>query len=268
MAVTRLAGGLSPGAGGDPRTFPQIWNATADVIDDLGVGFRLVGTRYYTANGTFDKADPFDDGNPSGVVVRAVRVRVQAGGGGSGSSRATTSTQGSASSGGAGGGYAESFILASALTASVDVVVGAGGAGGAAPDTAGSNGGASSFGSGEAFEVSAVGGAGGDSSIARATPTVPASPSTGGAGGVGDLIIRGAGSSAPIVMGPEGVSSGGGRSFLSPGRDTPRFTSGSAGAVGELFGGGARGSINCNNQGSARNGSAGAAGIVIVEVFA
>jgi hypothetical protein len=35
MAVTRLSGGLTPGAAGDPRTFPQIWNATADVIDDV-----------------------------------------------------------------------------------------------------------------------------------------------------------------------------------------------------------------------------------------
>jgi len=265
MAITRLSGGLTPADGADPRTFPAIWN---DAVDELEVGFRLVGTRYFTANGTFAKADPFDDGNPSGVVVRAVRVKVQAGGGGSGSSRATTSTQGSASGGGAGGGYAESFILASALTASVDVVVGAGGAGGAAPDTAGSDGGASSFGSGEAFEVSAVGGAGGGFSIARATPTLPQSPALGGADGVGDLVIRGAQGSAPIVFGTEGMHSQGGKAFLSPGRDAFRTTSGTGGLVGELFGGGARGSINVNNQATARNGAAGAAGIVIVEVYA
>jgi len=33
MAVTRLTGGVSPGNPNDPRTFPDIWNATADVID-------------------------------------------------------------------------------------------------------------------------------------------------------------------------------------------------------------------------------------------
>ena len=33
MAVTRLTGGLSPANGNDPRTFPQIWNATADDIE-------------------------------------------------------------------------------------------------------------------------------------------------------------------------------------------------------------------------------------------
>jgi hypothetical protein len=34
--VTRLIGGLTPGDGADPRTFPAIWNATADVIESQG----------------------------------------------------------------------------------------------------------------------------------------------------------------------------------------------------------------------------------------
>lgn len=29
MAITRLSGGLAPGNGADPRTFPAIWNQTA-----------------------------------------------------------------------------------------------------------------------------------------------------------------------------------------------------------------------------------------------
>jgi hypothetical protein len=33
MTVTRLVGGLTPGDGSDPRTFPAIFNAAADVID-------------------------------------------------------------------------------------------------------------------------------------------------------------------------------------------------------------------------------------------
>lgn len=33
MAVTRLTGGLTPADGNDPRTFPQIWNATANDIE-------------------------------------------------------------------------------------------------------------------------------------------------------------------------------------------------------------------------------------------
>jgi hypothetical protein len=35
MAVTRLSGGLTPANGSDPRTFPAIWNATADDIEQL-----------------------------------------------------------------------------------------------------------------------------------------------------------------------------------------------------------------------------------------
>jgi len=33
MAVTRLSGGLTPANGSDPRTFPTIWNNTADDIE-------------------------------------------------------------------------------------------------------------------------------------------------------------------------------------------------------------------------------------------
>lgn len=33
MAVTRLSGGITPANGSDPRTFPAIWNATADDIE-------------------------------------------------------------------------------------------------------------------------------------------------------------------------------------------------------------------------------------------
>jgi hypothetical protein len=34
MAITRLTGGLTPANGADPRTFPAVWNAAADVIDE------------------------------------------------------------------------------------------------------------------------------------------------------------------------------------------------------------------------------------------
>jgi len=33
MAVTRLSGGLTPADGADPRTFPAIWNGTADDLE-------------------------------------------------------------------------------------------------------------------------------------------------------------------------------------------------------------------------------------------
>lgn len=34
MAITRLSGGLTPGDGSDPRTFPAIWNATATDLEN------------------------------------------------------------------------------------------------------------------------------------------------------------------------------------------------------------------------------------------
>jgi hypothetical protein len=43
MTVPRLSGGLTPGAAGDPRTFPQIWNATADVIDTAVLSTSVSG---------------------------------------------------------------------------------------------------------------------------------------------------------------------------------------------------------------------------------
>jgi hypothetical protein len=33
MAITRLSGGTTPANGSDPRTFPAIWNATANDIE-------------------------------------------------------------------------------------------------------------------------------------------------------------------------------------------------------------------------------------------
>lgn len=47
MAITRLSGGSTPADGSDPRTFPAIWNPTADVIDanesDIAALQTLVG---------------------------------------------------------------------------------------------------------------------------------------------------------------------------------------------------------------------------------
>jgi hypothetical protein len=35
MSITRLIGGLTPADGSDPRTFPVIWNTTADLIESI-----------------------------------------------------------------------------------------------------------------------------------------------------------------------------------------------------------------------------------------
>jgi hypothetical protein len=36
VTIIRLTGGLTPGDGSDPRTFPEIFNAAADVIEAQG----------------------------------------------------------------------------------------------------------------------------------------------------------------------------------------------------------------------------------------
>jgi len=99
MAITRLSGGISPGDGSDPRTFPTIFNSLADDIDSLSIGtavasdgqvltystavsgyvpedssglpsnaYAFVETVYFTSNGTFTKA--------SYPWLRAVRVLI------------------------------------------------------------------------------------------------------------------------------------------------------------------------------------------------
>jgi hypothetical protein len=45
MAVQRLAGGNTPANGGDPRTFPAIWNGTADDLEAFEYS-RLIGVHH------------------------------------------------------------------------------------------------------------------------------------------------------------------------------------------------------------------------------
>ena len=224
-------------------------------------GYVLVDTVYFTSNGTFTKATyPW---------LRAIRVKVQAGGGGSGTCRATGVDQGSGSGGGGGGAYAESFITDIAgLTSSVTVTRGAGGAGGSGTDVAGSNGGASSFGAGQAFEVSAPGGVGSAFSFARTVPTAPAAGGARSGLGVGQFSVEGSGGGAPFVFSGEGIHGPGGVSFLAGTQSAARSVSGANGLAGNQYGGGARGCINIPSQATARNGVSGAAGIVIVELYA
>jgi hypothetical protein len=60
--VTRLVGGVSPADAGDPRTFPQIWNATADLIEanEAGLDFKaplLLVENVQTGNYTLALSD-------------------------------------------------------------------------------------------------------------------------------------------------------------------------------------------------------------------
>lgn len=279
MAVERLTGGLTPADGSDPRTFPAIWNATADDIEQsqadiagLQQGFRFVGTRYFFSDGQFEKADPFDDGNHTGLVLRAIRVRLVAGGGGT-SYISSSAGNGAASSGGSSGGYAERFFTdIAAMPSSVDVTVGAGGAGGTVSFVSGQGGGTSEFGgSGDSWRTRAEGGGasnrannrGEGDSLATRSPTA-------GIGLDGDLLIQSS-AAGPSVgeantffsvggAGADSMFGGGGR-----GAGGLSANSASAGDLGG-FGAGAGGGVIRGDAGPI-DGSPGTTGLVVIDCF-
>jgi hypothetical protein len=230
------------------------------------VGFRYVGTRYYTSSGTFAKADPFGDGSFDGSRMRGIRVRLVGGGGGSGGSTTTAAGGVSAGAPGGGGGYAEKFITDIAgLTASETVTLGAGGAAGTAAG-AGNNGGTSS-----AFGVTATGGEGGAAGIAIALASqIPGTPALGGAGTGGDLNVRGdQGVSAFFTAVDRAFRGASGGSVFSGMRSAGVAGGADAGIAPSTsaIGVGALGGVSTSNT-AGQVGAAGSDGIVIVDVFA
>jgi hypothetical protein len=55
--VTRLSGGLTPGDGADPRTFPAIWNVTAETIESQGTAISGLEGKNIPAFGTAAPSD-------------------------------------------------------------------------------------------------------------------------------------------------------------------------------------------------------------------
>jgi hypothetical protein len=294
VTVTRLTGGLTPGDGGDPRTFPAIFNDAADVIDANEVavasqgsaiavvestvasqgsaitaleadvdeletrGFRFVETLYFTSSGTFTKATyPW---------LRAIRVKCQGAGGGGTGAGTTGAGQVSGGGGGGGGAYAESFITDIAgLDASVTVTRGGGGAGGAAGNNPGSTGGASSFGS----IVSANGGDGGGTGQSSIPVEAFGSGGSGGSAATGNLVFSGGGGYAFFATATNRIYPGfGGGSYLGGNQNGFVVADSGAGSSGQLYGGGGRSARNVPSDATARVGGAGGNGIVIVELYA
>jgi hypothetical protein len=215
----------------------------AVVSGEVSPGYRIAETLYFTSSGTFTKATyPW---------LRAIKVRLVGGGGGGGSATIQLGSGG----GGGGGGYAESLLVASTLGASVAVTVGAGGAGGTGN---GGTGGTSSFGT----SVVASGGIGGGASAADGQGGL------GGDGTTGQLRIEGQDGGAGVFSGINfrGTGGTGGSSLLGGGgRGSYSAGSSTAGSDGNRYGGGGGGS---SYAGTNVNGTSGAAGIVIVELYA
>jgi len=261
MSVTRLSGGLVPADGSDPRTFPSIWNATADVIDqvegdvaDLQQGFRYAGTRYFTSSGTFDKADPLGTGD---IGLRAVRVTVVGAGGAARALTQPAAGRSSVSGGGGGGGFAIKFYDdMSALDASESVAVGAG--------VVASGGGASTF-------KSLTGPGGSVGQVLNNSDAVGVRVGgTPGVGTGGDINGAGNGGGTGVIVSPgtaNAVAGGQGGASLFGG--APRGTQGAVSVdsiTGLAPGAGASGG-GIRSVDAADAGAAGADGIVIIDCF-
>jgi len=219
-----------------------------------GGGGVYAGAIYKTSSGTYDK--PAD--------LKFVVVEVVGGGGGGGGVTATSGSQRAMSYPGCGGGYSRKKILASSLSASETVTIGAGGAGGAAGNNQGSAGSTTSFGS----HLQATGGGFGvgsgavDATTGQTSPADP-QPSP-GVGSGGDLNLSGsAGAIGILVNGRIASGPTGGASFLS---GSVGYATNAVGKDGLSYGGGASGTYSGVSQ-TSKAGGAGAAGIVIIHEY-
>lgn len=70
MAVTRLSGGLTPANGSDPRTFPAIWNATADDIEQAEIDIAAAEVDIANIETALDsKATIVNTDGDSGITI-------------------------------------------------------------------------------------------------------------------------------------------------------------------------------------------------------
>jgi hypothetical protein len=227
------------------------YNATNWVtVGNAGANsYSLSQTLFFTSSGSFTKATyPW---------LRAIKVMVQAGGGGG----ASTNLDNSSGGAGGGGGYTQKFITDIAgLDSSITITIGAGGSGGAAGNNNGSAGGNTSFGS----LLVATGGGGGS----HPNQTFAGGGVGGGASTAGDVVFGGSGGGAALVS-SGAFAQPGGSSFLGGGGQgqgrTDNFSAQSG--PGTLYGGGGAGAVRKATS-QDFGGAAGAAGIVIIELYA
>lgn len=226
--------------------------AAWQVVNSASTSHQIVT---FTSSGSFTKATyPW---------ARSVRVRLVGGGGAGGGAEATAAGEIAVAGGGGGGGYSERVIAVSALAASETVTVGTGGA--ANSGAAGDDGTSSSFG---AF-LSATGGGGGGVGTAAAPSAANGGSGSAGAGSTGDLNIDGQSGERGLPLYDAAgrvVTARGGGTLLAPMTGHVYTAGGNSGVAGRDYGGGGGGASNDQSE-TALAGSAGADGIVIVEIF-
>lgn len=192
---------------------------------------------------------------PDGLV--AVRVRAVGAGGGGAGTPVVAVGQCSMGGGGSGGLYAESWLLASALPASLNVVVP-----GTTTQAAGAPGNGGGFASFGGFVV-ATGGSGGTMAPSGVAVTLVSGGTGFVAGFVGQINIVGSSGSPGIRLSASSALGGNGGSSVLGGGGLGAGTSVATG--GYNFGGGGGG--QAAGPGAATAGGAGAQGVVLLEYF-
>lgn len=208
----------------------------------------------HTSTSTFDRTD----------YPGAAKLFVQCvGGGGGGGGHGSTGASGNASSGGGGGGgYSSEWLTVADLTNDEeDVTVGAAGSAGSGGN--GGNGGTSSF--GDTPYLSASGGDGGTGGTNTASGHEFAGGGQGGIGSSGTMNLRGDdGGNGVCLEGLRTVTGHGGGTVFA-GKQAQANNAG--GSAGHDYGGGGAGASSAANE-SPKTGGAGAAGVVIIDVWA
>lgn len=269
-SIDRIAKAIN-GSGGAPTIYygtyvaPEGVDANLHHITILSETFHFIPssmsliwkmqTVYFTNSGTFTKA------NYKNLLF--VEAQVIGGGGAGGGASATGASQWSFGDGGGAGEYARGRILASALSASETVTIGAGGVGGTG---AGGDGGTTSLGA----HITAVGGGGG--SVRPATVglnfSADHSAKAGGTGGTGgDFRTRGsAGGTGVGITAPTGTGQRGGDGAPSQFGGGGVGGANATGGAGEGYGAGGGGAARGQSLG-ALNGANGAKGGVILDLY-
>lgn len=220
-----------------------------------GPGYRYGGViRITAASSTFTKA--------TYPGLRAIKIRCQGAGASGGGAAVPPAGQHSQGGGGGAGGYAETFVLASALATSETVTIATGPAGVSGAN--GTNGGSTSFG---AWAV-AGGGFGGITAGSSALH-VTSVGGDGGQGTTGDIVCKG--EPGQPGTGTDGIPYGGnGGSCQFGGGGVGVYTGAGGGSLtgnaGEGFGSGG-GGATANAGGVVRAGGAGKPGIILVELY-